>query len=164
MALAGCDPQPCDHFLYEVAYGQKHNQRPQEMETVLAARLHIGGYSACIVVRLHYDQARAKDHEEGEDVLLPGSANCDAFGGQRGGIQFGFGYAHRCILPALSAEDAVLVACGAFAPVQTRASGILGSPVGTQWQVRETGFRTKCNMLFTVPPRAARCVGARSDA
>src|SRR5580658_9300237 len=125
------------------------------METVLAACLHVSGNSAGIVVGFHHDQARAKDHEEGEDVLLPGAADRNALRWLLGGLEFGFGYAHRCILPGAFVEDAVLGACGAFASIQTQASGILGSPVGIQRQARETVFGTKCSLLFMVPPRAA---------
>lgn len=48
------------------------------------------------------------------------------------------------------------MACWIFDPVQTQARGIFGSPVGTQLQVKETAFWTKCSLLVIAPPRAVQ--------
>jgi hypothetical protein len=61
-------------------------------------------------------------------------------------------------------EDAVETACLGFDPVQTQASGIFGSPVGTQLQVRKTGFWTKRRLFFMVPPRAVHAWVLEPDA
>jgi hypothetical protein len=87
-------------------------------------------------------------------MLLPGAANNDCPQVGSGKLELGFRYAHRCTLPTSSVKDAVETACGAVDPVQMQASGILGSPVGTQLQVTKTVFWTKCSLFFMVPPRA----------
>jgi hypothetical protein len=69
MGLACGHAQSRHSFLHEVADGRQHDQRRQEMETVLAARLHMGGHRSSIVVCLHHDRAWAEDHEKGEDML-----------------------------------------------------------------------------------------------
>jgi hypothetical protein len=79
MAFAGRNTQPGHHLLHEVADRQQYDQQPEEVQAILAARLHIGGDSAGVVIRLHHDQPRAKDHEEREQVLLPRMANSNAF-------------------------------------------------------------------------------------
>jgi hypothetical protein len=53
-------------------------------------------------------------------------------------------------------EDAVEADWKCFEAVQTQASGIFGSPVGAQWQVRKTGFWIKCSLFVMVPPLAVR--------
>ncbi len=85
-------------------------------------------------------------------------------GGHRVRFELGFRYAHKCALSASSVEDAVEKACAGVDPVQTQASGILGSPVGTQSQVTKTFFRTKCSLLFMVPPRAVHAWVLEADA
>src|ERR1039458_1803441 len=113
------------------------------MQAVLSAGLHVCGDRSRIIVRLHHDQARAEDHQEGEQMLLPGTADHHALCGGNVGVELRFRYAHRCIPPVSSVEDAFLAVWGAFASVQTRASGILGSPVGSQWQFRKTVLRDR---------------------
>jgi hypothetical protein len=66
-----------------------------------------------------------------------------ARGSHRLGFVFRLHYAHKCILPVSSVEDAVEAACWISDPVHTQASGIFGSPVGTQLQVKEMVFWTK---------------------
>jgi hypothetical protein len=55
--------------------GNSHNQDPQQMQAVLAAGLHVSGYRSRIVFRFHHDQAGAKDHQESDHMLLPGTAH-----------------------------------------------------------------------------------------
>jgi hypothetical protein len=58
----------------------------------------------------------------------------------------------------------VETACAGVDPVQAQASGIFGSPVGTQWQVKETVFWTKCSLFVMVPPRAVHAWVLEPDA
>jgi hypothetical protein len=80
MALTGRDAEAGHHLLHEVADGKQHDQQPEEVQAVLAARLHVGGDGAGVVVCLHHDQARAEDHQERQQVLLPVVADDDATG------------------------------------------------------------------------------------
>jgi hypothetical protein len=101
-------------------------------------------------------------------MSLPGTANLNtcwgAFNWSRGSFDLGFHYAHRCTLTASPTEDAVETVCSDVDPVQAQASGILGSPVGTQLQVKETVFLTKCSLFFMVPPRSVRAWALEPDA
>ena len=63
-----------------------------------------------------------------------------SFNGQHVRFKLRFRYAHRCTLSASPVEDGLETGCTAFDSVHTQASGIFGSPVGTQLQVRKTGF------------------------
>ena len=97
-------------------------------------------------------------------MLLPGTTDDDALDGHSSRFELGFRYAHRCTLSTSSVEDAVETACLGVDPVQTQASGILGSPVGTQLQVTKTVFWTKRRLFFMVPPRAVHAWVLEPDA
>src|ERR1700722_8106337 len=76
------------------------------MQAVLTTGLHIGRDCSSIVVRFHDDQARAKNHQEGEDMLLPGAADDNAVGGLPfGNVELRFFYAHKRIPPGSSFEE-----------------------------------------------------------
>ena len=62
VALAGRNAQARHHLLHKVADGQQHNQRPQQVQPVLPAGLHVGRDGTTVVVRHHHNQAGTKDH------------------------------------------------------------------------------------------------------
>src|SRR5580693_7237383 len=129
------------------------------MQAILTAGLHVGRDRSSIVVSLHNDQARAKDHQEGERMLLPGAVDHNASGGRRcGQVELGFFYAHRRCPPdsSLEADDLAEAVRGVSASTHTHASGVRISPVGTQAQVTRPVFRIERSLLFIVPPFWAR--------
>src|SRR5258707_14562202 len=104
------------------------------MQAVLTTGLHIGRDCSSIVIRFHDDQSRAKDHQEGEHMLLPGAADDNAVGGLRcGNVELRFFYAHRRIPPGSSfEEDGAEAAWTVSASTHTHSSGVRILPVGTQ--------------------------------
>src|ERR1700728_1741842 len=78
VSLAGRDAETSYHLLHQIGDWEQKKENPEQVETILASSLHIGGGSAGVVVRLDDDQACAKHHQEGEQSLLPAPAHDDA--------------------------------------------------------------------------------------
>src|SRR3984957_6188071 len=127
------------------------------MQSILAARLYVGGDGAGVVVRLHHDQPWTKDHQKGEYMLLPSAVDDDAtFCQIRGAVELNFFYAHsRNPAGSLSNEDIGEAALGS-ASSHTQTSGVLLSPVSLQMQTKRPGLRTAKRVFFIVPPWRSR--------
>src|SRR3984885_3720608 len=121
------------------------------MQAVLTAGLHIGRDCSSIVVRFHDDQARPKDHQEGEHMPLPGAADNNTGGCPRcGNVELKFFYAHRRIPHGLSFEEdgAAEAEWMVSASTHTHASGVRILPVGTQTRVSRPVSRIVSSLLF----------------
>src|ERR1700722_7791787 len=96
------------------------------MQSILTACLHVGGDGAGVVVRLHDDQPRTKDHQEGEPMLLPCAADyhttlCRV----RDGVELSVIYAHsRNPARSLSEEEIGEAALGSSASTQNKTRGV----------------------------------------
>src|ERR1700744_5046045 len=129
------------------------------MQAVLTAGLHIGRDCSSIVVRFHDDQARAKNHQEGEHMLLPCAADDNAAGGLRCvRVELWFLYAHRRSPPGSSFEEDRAAAAGrkVSASTHTHASEVRILPVDTQTRISGPVFRMVSSLLFIVPPFSAQ--------
>jgi hypothetical protein len=139
------------------------------MQAILTAGLHVGRDRSSIVVSLHNDQARAKDHQEGERMLLPVGVDHNASGGRPcGQVELGFFYAHRRCPPdsSFEADDPAETVRGVSASTHTHASGVRISPVGTHSQVIRAALRIERSLLFILSlflgTGGARATGARA--
>src|ERR1700733_12580413 len=125
------------------------------MQAILTAGLHVGRDRSSIVVSLHNDQARAKDHQEGKRVLLPVGVDHNASGGRLcGQVGLGVLYAPRGGPPdsSFEADDLAEAVRGVSASTHTHASGVRISPVGTHSQVIRAVLRIVRSLLFIVSP------------
>src|ERR1700739_1511649 len=134
------------------------------MEAVLAARLHISGYGAGIVVRLHDDQSRAEDHQEGEPVLLPAAAHDDAFVRRRNFVELRLFYAHRCSPANVSSEGADDPVCSSGTSVQTHTNGEFAFPEGIKTHIKGVVLRPAKRLLLIFSSVSVRARAPASSA
>jgi hypothetical protein len=108
-------------------------------------------------------QARSKDHQECEHVLLPTSTEHYAFGRSRNVFELRLLYAHRCN-PVEVSEDAEDLVCSTGTSVQTHTNGDFAFPEGIQTHIKGAVLRIAKSLLFIFSSVSVRARALASSA
>jgi hypothetical protein len=141
VAFAGGDAEARDHLLHEVADGKEEDEDPEEVESVLAAGLHVGGDGAGVVVGFHDDETGAEDDEEAEDGAEPGTADEGLVGGLELRLELGLEGGHGRGPPSV-------LALGTMVRSQVLVSGVPGRPVVRQTRMSVGRRRAKVVVIL----------------